>query len=170
MGYAPDCKRAGSCNDPSYDTPAILASLPEKDVIAATGVYSFLRGFGYVWGIAIPGIIFNNRFSQLSYQISDPTVREALGNGRAYEFSSGSYVQMLKPALKSEVLGVYLEALKVVWYGAMTFGASGFIAVVTEKHVPLRTELETEFGLQEKKKGETSGKLDDADERGPCNI
>lgn len=64
--------------------PAILASLPEKDVIAATGVYSFLRGFGYVWGITIPGIIFNNRFSQLSYQISDPTVREALGNGRAY--------------------------------------------------------------------------------------
>lgn len=78
---------------------------------------------------------------------------------------------MLKPALKPEVPGVYLEALKVVWYVAMAFGASGFIAVATEKHVPLRTELETEFGLQEmKENGETSGKLDDADERGPCNI
>ncbi|KAI3391106.1 hypothetical protein diail_7957 [Diaporthe ilicicola] len=131
--------------------PAVLASLPENDVAAATGVYSFLRSFGYVWGITVPGIIFNNRFNQVSHQISDAVVREALGGGKAYQLSSGSYVQTLPPNTKSEVLGVYIEALKAVWYGAMAFGATGLIAVAVEKHVPLRTELETEYGLEEKK-------------------
>ena len=68
--------------------PAILAIPPEKDVAAATGVYSFLRSFDFVWGITVPGTIFNNRFGQLSYRISDPIVRETLGGGRAYELAS----------------------------------------------------------------------------------
>ncbi|KAL1870694.1 hypothetical protein Daus18300_005014 [Diaporthe australafricana] len=131
--------------------PAILASLPEKDVASATGVYSFLRSFGYVWGITVPGIIFNNRFSQLSSHISDTAVRKTLGGGKAYQLASGTFVQILPPAVKSEVLDVYLEALKAVWYGVMAFGASGLIAVAIEKHVPLRTELETQYGLDEKK-------------------
>ncbi|KAI2467680.1 MFS general substrate transporter [Annulohypoxylon bovei var. microspora] len=136
--------------------PAILASLPEKDVAAATGVYSFLRSFGFVWGITIPGIMFNNRFDQLSYQISDPQVREALSGGRAYQFASDPYIHTLEPRTQDEVLDIYVQVMKVVWYGAMAFGASGLIAVAFEKHVPLRTELETEYGLQEKEKEENS--------------
>ncbi|KAI1855546.1 hypothetical protein JX266_000411 [Neoarthrinium moseri] len=145
--------------------PAVLASLPEKDVAAATGVYSFLRSFGYVWGITIPGIIFNNRFNELSYQISDPTVRETLGSGKAYEFATGPYVQSLGTDLKSEVLNVYLQALKAVWFGAMAFGASGLIAVAVEKHVPLRTELETKYGLDKKamKEPKSSAEMGDAE-------
>ncbi|XXH01838.1 hypothetical protein Hte_008200 [Hypoxylon texense] len=136
--------------------PAILASLPEKDVAAATGVYSFLRSFGFVWGITIPSIIFNNRFDQLSYRISDPQVREALGNGKAYQFASDPYIHTLEPGVQSEVLDVYLQAMKVVWYAVMAFGATGLIAVAFEKHVPLRTELETDYGLQEKEKEKNS--------------
>ncbi|OTB09267.1 hypothetical protein M426DRAFT_316555 [Hypoxylon sp. CI-4A] len=148
--------------------PAILASLSEKDVAAATGMYSFLRSFGYVWGITIPAIIFNNRFNQISYRISDPIVRETLGQGRAYQFATGPYVQTLGPGVKSEVLGVYLEALKAVWYGAMAFSATGLIAVAVEKHVPLRTELETEYGLEETriKEKESSTKTDSGKEEG----
>ncbi|KUI63648.1 hypothetical protein VM1G_10498 [Cytospora mali] len=143
--------------------PAILASLPEKDVASATGVYSFLRSFGYVWGITVPGIIFNNCFNQLSYQISDAVVRETLGGGKAYQLASGTYVQTLPPVVRSEVLGVYLAALKAVWYGAMAFGASGLIAVAVEKHVPLRTELETEYGLEQKKNGDKEDGMDVAE-------
>ncbi|KAK8053072.1 hypothetical protein PG996_012373 [Apiospora saccharicola] len=134
--------------------PAILASLPEKDVAAATGVYSFLRSFGYVWGITVPGIIFNNRFDQLTYRISDPVVQETLSGGRAYELASGPYVQTLRSGVKSEVLGVYLDVLKAVWFGALAFGATGLIAVAVEKHVPLRTELETEYGLEGEKRSD----------------
>jgi MFS family permease len=130
--------------------PAILASLPERDVAAATGVYSFLRSFGYVWGVTIPGIIFNNVFNNQSHQITDSVVRETLSSGRGYEFATGPYVQNLEPRLKTEVLAVYLQALKAVWFGAMAFGLSGLIAVAFEKRIPLRTHLETKYGLEEK--------------------
>jgi hypothetical protein len=53
-----------------------------------------------------------------------------------------------------QVLGVYLDALKVVWFAAMAFGASGFIAVAVEKHIPLRTNLETQYGLDTEDKRE----------------
>lgn len=40
----------------------------------------------------------------------------------------------------------------------ITFGAPGLVAVAIEKHVPLRTDLETECGPEKKKnKGEEEG-------------
>jgi len=127
--------------------PAILVSLAEEDVAAATGVYSFLRSFGYVWGITVPGIIFNNRFERNSFKIADSTVREALRGGRAYQLATGNFVNSLPVETRAQVFEVYLDALKVVWFAAMAFGASGFIAVALEKHVPLRSNLETQYGL-----------------------
>ncbi|KAF7950962.1 uncharacterized protein EAE97_002514 [Botrytis byssoidea] len=55
--------------------PAIMASLPDSEVATATGVDSFLRSFGFIWGITIPGIIFNAQFDRYSIRISDPAVR-----------------------------------------------------------------------------------------------
>ncbi|KHO10742.1 peptide synthetase [Metarhizium robertsii ARSEF 23] len=125
--------------------PAVLASLPEKDVASTTGMYSFLPSFGYVWDITIPSITFQNRFDAVSYQISDPAVRCALGGGRASELSTGAFVQALLQPVKSQILDAYLETLKAVWHGAMAFGATALIAVAVEKHVPLRTELGSKY-------------------------
>ncbi|KAF1845153.1 major facilitator superfamily MFS_1 [Cucurbitaria berberidis CBS 394.84] len=127
--------------------PAALAALTEEDVAAATGVYSFLRSFGYVWGVTIPGIIFNNYFDRNRFKISDPTVREALKGGSAYQFATGPFIHSLPIVTRTQVFTVYLSALKAVWFAAMAFGASGFIAVALEKHVPLRTSLDTQYGL-----------------------
>lgn len=49
------------------------------------------------------------------------------------------------------MLEMYSEALKAVLYGAMAFGASGLFTVALKKHATLRTALETEYILQEKK-------------------
>lgn len=139
--------------------PAVLASLPEDDVAAATGVYSFLRSFGYVWGITIPSIIFQNQFDSFSYRISDPIVKDQLSGGRAYELSTGGFIQTLVPETKDQVIQVYLDALKIVWYGAMAFGVTGLIAVAIEKHVPLRTELETKYGLEHQDASENNAEV-----------
>lgn len=87
----------------------------------------------------------------LSYQITDAAVRKTLSRDKAYQLVSGRYVQSLPPVVKFEALNVYLEALKTVWYGAIAFGASELITVAFEKHVPLRTDLVTEYELQEEK-------------------
>jgi len=127
--------------------PAILASLAEEDVAAATGVYSFLRSFGYIWGVTIPAIIFNNVFSRNINIITDASVRERLGGGDAYQLAASSFIRALEPSTRAEVFEVYLLALKAVWYAAMALGVSGIIAVAVEKHVPLRAQLETQYGL-----------------------
>lgn len=132
--------------------PAVLASLGEEDVAAATGVYSFLRSFGFVWGIVVPGIIFNNEFQKNSFKITDISVREALSGARAYQLATGPFIRSLAPGVQAQVIEVYVDALKVVWLAAMAFGASGFIAVAIEKEIPLRTNLETQYGLENREK------------------
>ncbi|PVH97622.1 MFS general substrate transporter [Periconia macrospinosa] len=134
--------------------PAIMASLSDSDTAAATGMYSFLRSFGFVWGITIPATIFNTQFDRYSSQISDNGVRQKLGGGRAYESISGSYIKALPLQIQQEVLSVYDKALMAVWIGAIAFSATGFIAVALERHIALRTELDTKFGLEQDGQGE----------------
>lgn len=133
--------------------PAIMASLPDSDTAAATGMYSFLRSFGFVWGVTIPGTIFNAQFDRHASRISDLKVHQDLGRGRAYQSVSGSYIKALPPTVQKEVLSVYQDALKAVWVAAVAFGATGFVAVAIEKHIHLRTELKTNYGLEEEQRG-----------------
>ena len=135
--------------------PSIQASLPESDVAAATGAYAFLRSFGFVWGVTIPSIVFNNQFNAHINEISDASTRELLVNGQAYGYATGGYVASLPSDVRAEVLNVYTEALKPVWQVAIGFSLLGFLLVFGMKHVELRTELQTEFGLEEGKKRET---------------
>jgi hypothetical protein len=135
--------------------PAIMASLPDSDTATATGMYSFLRSFGFVWGVTIPGTIFNTQFDRHASRISDVKVRQELGNGRAYQSVSGSYLKTLSPTSHQEVLSVYEDALKAVWIASLAFGATGFVAVAIEKHIPLRTELDTKYGLETEKSNDS---------------
>ena len=50
---------------------------------------------------------------------------------------------------RGEVESVYVCALQTVWQVAIAFSLLGFLLVFGEKHVELRTELQTEFGLDE---------------------
>ncbi|ORX89937.1 major facilitator superfamily domain-containing protein, partial [Clohesyomyces aquaticus] len=139
--------------------PAILASLEEKDVALATGMYSFLRSFGFIWGVTIPAIIFNASFDLHSWQISDPALRDMLSRGRAFEYVSGELVKDLPSPVREELAGVYAQSLQVGWKVATGFAAVGILLVLIEKHVPLRTTLDTEYGLQERPQGDDKTKF-----------
>jgi hypothetical protein len=128
--------------------PAIQASLPEKEVATSVGMYSFLRSFGYVWGITIPSIIFNAQWNKEDYRLDGfPDVRDAMQNGRAYHFASDAYRSTLPESVQYEIITVYVETLRVLWYAAVAFSVVGLLAVFGEKHIALRIGLETEFGL-----------------------
>lgn len=40
--------------------------------------------------------------------------------------------------------------MKLVWYVGIAFCGAGFLIVFLEKEIPLRTELETDFGMVDK--------------------
>ncbi|KAJ5553985.1 Major facilitator superfamily domain general substrate transporter [Penicillium frequentans] len=140
--------------------PAFQAPLAESDQAAATASWAFMRSFGNIWGVAIPASIFNNQFNQYAYRISDDTVQQTLSNGHAYEHASNTFINNLSDPVKSEVIGVFSDSLKLVWEVSIAFCGLACILVFLEREVPLRKELETEYGMTEKnvnqsKKGDT---------------
>ncbi|KAK9440013.1 MFS general substrate transporter-like protein [Metarhizium brunneum] len=135
--------------------PAVMAPLAESDTALAAATWAFFRSFGLTWGTAIPAAIFNNRFDQLAEtEITDPVFRNRLTGGRAYESATSAFRSTLPEATRNEFTRVLEMSLQRTWQVAIGFAALGFLLVFLEKEVPLRQELETEFGMVDKKNRE----------------
>ena len=139
---------------------AAQAELPEGDAATATGTWAVIRSFGSIWGITISSTIFNNKFSDLSNRITDARVQALLSDGQAYQHGTKEFLGSLasQPRTFSQVVSVYTDSLKLGWQVAIGLSALGLLLVGFEKEVNLRTELETEFGLE--KKNNVEGKVE----------
>ncbi|KAI0441751.1 major facilitator superfamily domain-containing protein [Xylaria telfairii] len=134
--------------------PAVQAQLPESHQAAVTAAWAFIRSFGSIWGVAVPAAIFNNRFSQLLAQrVTDPQVRAAFGGGNnAYEHAYADFIRSSSPQSQVQIVSVYSDALNFMWKISIAFAAVNFLIIIFEKQVPLRTDLETEYGIEETEK------------------
>lgn len=138
----------------------------ESDQAAATATWSFIRSFGSIWGVAIPAAIFNHRFEQLSPRIDDSSTRTLLSAGRAYQYATAKFVDSFPPILRDQVVGLYVDSLKLVWQISILFSGIAFLLVFIEKQIKLRTELDTEYCLEEEKKKEKQTPSASDDETG----
>ncbi|KAI0508462.1 putative multidrug resistance protein fnx1 [Xylaria bambusicola] len=137
--------------------PTILTPLAESDVAVGTATWAFMRGFGTIWGAAIPLAIFNSKADQLvSDRLRDyETARAALAHGGAYTLAAGGSLYSTldldgNPALEAIVKRIYVDSLKLSWQVALGFSLFGFLLTFLVKELHMRGELETEFGLAEK--------------------
>lgn len=110
--------------------------------------------------MAIPAAIFNSRDNELLVRIEDSNVRERLANGGAYALATGGFMSSLNqnPALKAVMKSIYVDSLKRCWQVAIGFSLLGLVVGMTIKQVALRTDLQTELGIEkddEKIKDET---------------
>ncbi|CAI7628700.1 unnamed protein product [Penicillium discolor] len=140
---------AGSGMIFSSTLPPIQASLPESDVATATSTWAFMRSFGCIWGIVVPTTIFNARVQELLYRVSDVSLRAKLSNGGAYAMASEGLMRTLHntPNLMAEVLSVYQDSLRWVWWISIPFGGIGLLLCTPIKQLELMGDLHTEFGL-----------------------
>jgi hypothetical protein len=131
--------------------PAIMAGLPEGEVAAATAAFSFIKTFGFVWGVTIPSIIFNAVFNNNLYRISSDTLRGQLADGGAYSFASRAHdvAGTVDPIVWGEVVQVYITSLKPIWWFGLGLSAVAMLMVAGEKALHMATELETEYGLDD---------------------
>ncbi|KAK2745532.1 hypothetical protein FQN57_003657 [Myotisia sp. PD_48] len=131
--------------------PAIMAGLPESDVASSSATYSFIRTFGYIWGVTIPSIIFNAVFNDNIHLISSESLRNQLRDGAAYSFASLAHeVRGELPArIWDQIVEVYTKALRTIWWVGLGISIASFFAVGGEKGLELRKELETEYGIKE---------------------
>jgi hypothetical protein len=136
--------------------PSTLAALKESDVAVATATYSFVRSFGFVWGVTIAGVVFNGQVDAYLYLVKSEEVRSLLKDGAAYAFAaSGQGIKGLSDEVtRGQVIEVYVKALRVVWLVMMALALVGLLSVPLEKHIEMRKEHTTEFGLEEKAKSD----------------
>ncbi|KAI0003993.1 major facilitator superfamily domain-containing protein [Xylariaceae sp. FL0662B] len=137
--------------------PAILAALPESDVASATATFSFIKTFGFVWRVTIPSIIFNAVFDNNLSLVSSSDLQRQLENGQAYSFASRAHKvsTMLDQNVWDEVVQVYIISLKAIWWFGLAVSSFSFLIVGAERGLELFTELKTEYGLDDGKKGDS---------------
>lgn len=142
--------------------PAMQAPLDESLVATATGLWSFIRYFGCIWGVTIPSAIFNNECRRLASSVSDAKIVSDLDAGRAYEYATKAFLNSIdNETVRSEVNRVFSDALRTVWLVGIAFCGLGFLFTFLEKEIKLRDKLDTEFGMeQEKKETQPSGAVD----------
>lgn len=113
--------------------------------------------------MAIPGTIFNNCIDALLAKgvISDAQLSRTLKTGGAFQAASASFMQQFPLALQSELRALYRSATQRVFQIAIIFTGVAFLLSLLEKEIKLRKTLDTEFGLKDKKKSNTTGSLPD---------
>ncbi|PCH05326.1 Major facilitator superfamily domain, general substrate transporter [Penicillium occitanis (nom. inval.)] len=135
--------------------PTILTPLPESNVAVATATWAFMRGFGTIWGVAIPLAIFNSKVDSLTaaHLQGNDKARDTLSNGGAYTLSASGFLYPElgldgDPDLEATVKSIYVDSLKLCWQVGLGFALLGFLLTFVAKELHMRTELETEFGLE----------------------
>ncbi|KAI1779316.1 MFS general substrate transporter [Hypoxylon cercidicola] len=133
--------------------PAFQAGVEEVDSATAAASWSFVRSFGNIWGVAIPGAILNIYSSQYAVDVvSDPIARSSLQNGDAYSSATRDFVESFSEPTRGQIIEVFTRSLSKVFLIGIAFPALSFILSFVEREVKLRTVLETEFGLEDREK------------------
>ncbi|OKL56839.1 hypothetical protein UA08_07933 [Talaromyces atroroseus] len=107
--------------------PAVQAPLDESDVATATGLWSFIRGFGAIWGVTIPAAVFNNGSAKHASMVGDAGVAQMLSGGKAYEYATQAFLNGINdPTVRREVIQVFAKSMQTVWYVCLAteFGLS----------------------------------------------
>ncbi|KAJ5520953.1 Major facilitator superfamily domain general substrate transporter, partial [Penicillium fimorum] len=127
---------------------AVQASTDPENLAIAVAMFSFFRALGQAIGVAVGGVVFQNRmFTNISgYPALAPMAE-------AYSKDAAGLVQVIKAmadgADKANLKEAYTNSLRTVWI--VCCGVSGvamLISLLTE-HYDLDRELETNQGLRD---------------------
>ncbi|KAJ8117649.1 hypothetical protein OPT61_g1185 [Boeremia exigua] len=128
--------------------PAVQVKLPESSTGAAAGSWAFLRGTGSLFGVAIPGAVFNVRFNSLLSSIPSKSARSQLAKGQAYQHASAAFVGSFGTNNKVQIVNAFNESLKSVWIVFAIMAGIGFLMTFGEKQHKMRKQLNTKYGLK----------------------
>jgi MFS family permease len=149
--------------------PALQAPLSERHAATSAGIYSFARGFGAIWGVTIPSAVFNNVVKHRvatdgSAFATNSTLAARLADGQAYQLATKAFLDSLPPSdslVREQVIAIFERAIHVVFYVLVAFAGLGLLLVLLEKEVPMRTENNTEFGLDESEDTKNEARIGD---------
>ncbi|CAG9986857.1 unnamed protein product [Clonostachys byssicola] len=140
--------------------PAFQSPVEESDQAAASATWGFIRSLGFVFGVAIPATIFNNRIYDLQGAIADPSAKLALSTLGPYGSASASFVRQFDLETQHQLRNVFSQGCLRVFQVALGLCALGFVLSLFEDEIVLRKKLKTKYGLKVKPESNTHGSVD----------
>jgi MFS family permease len=134
---------------------ATQAAVPERDVAFAAAMYIFTRSLGQSIGVAVGGVVFQSQFA-----VQLRTHESVAGNATALAQDASGLVQVIKAMPEDAperrlIVIAYAEALKVVWVIMAGIAFMALVMSMATEGLTLDRKLETEQGLEEKKRERT---------------
>jgi len=128
--------------------PAVQVQLPDTTTGQSSASWAFLRGTGSLFGVAIPGAIFNIRFTAHLPSIKSELARSQLSHGQAYQHASSTFIAKFPAPVRAEIVTGFTESLKCVWIVFTVVVGIGFVLTWFERQHKMRTDLNSKFGLK----------------------
>jgi hypothetical protein len=133
---------------------AVQASDSNTDLPFAGAMYSFFRSLGQTFGVAIGGVIFQNRLTAMLLESSNPMI---VANAKNWARDASALVEVIKAlqdrTIKQELVIAYVESLRVIWEVMCVFsGVMFLLSVAFTNDISLDRELETDQGFIHERK------------------
>jgi hypothetical protein len=128
---------------------AVQASASNADLPFAGAMYSFFRALGQTFGVAVGGVIFQNRLKAILSASSNAVL---VANADAWAKDASALVEIIRNLpnadVKQELIAAYIDSLKVIWIVMCALcGVAFLLSLAFTKNVSLERPLETDQGF-----------------------
>ncbi|EKM52846.1 uncharacterized protein PHACADRAFT_149773 [Phanerochaete carnosa HHB-10118-sp] len=134
----------------------VLAPLPVSENAHALALFSFFRSFAGVWGVTIGTAVLQ---TQLSHRLPAQFIEEFPG-GVSIAYSAIPVIPTLAEPLRTQVMSAFADSLAVVWQVMTGIAGIGLVSSIFMKGLPLHTEVDENWGIEEKKRGGITVKVE----------
>jgi hypothetical protein len=127
---------------------AVQASSEPENLAIAVAMFSFFRALGQAIGVAVGGVVFQNRmFSNLM------RYPDLVPMADAYSKDAAGLVQIIKAmadgADKANLKEAYTDSLRTVWIVCCAVSGAALVISLWTEHYDLDRDLETNQGLRD---------------------
>jgi MFS family permease len=126
---------------------AVQASAEPENLAIAVAMFSFFRALGQAIGVAVGGVVFQNRMFNNIMRYPDLAPM-----ANAYSKDAAGLVRVIKAmadgADKSNLKAAYTDSLRTVWIVCCAVSGVGMLVSFLTEHYDLDRALETNQGLK----------------------
>ena len=130
---------------------AIQSSSDPKDIAIAATLFTFFRCFGQSIGVAIGGVIFQNRM--VTNLQGYPQLADQAGTLSSDVVALIDTIQSLPDSDPNKITlkNAFTDSIKIIWMVICGLSGLGLLASLFVKHYGLNQQLQTEQGFSEQK-------------------
>ncbi|EKM60399.1 uncharacterized protein PHACADRAFT_155539 [Phanerochaete carnosa HHB-10118-sp] len=124
----------------------VLALLPATENARAMAFFQFCQSFSTIWGATIGTAVLQ---TQLKKRLPAEFINELPG-GIAIVYSAITVIPGLPKLLHTQVRAAFADSICILWQVFVGIGAIGLLVSLLMKGLPLHTQMDEQWGLEEK--------------------